>query len=102
MIAQSLSVQVKGVLDKEEVLFAKTQSYLYGAHVVVGTPDCLAELSQQPNAQTVMAHVQAVAVDEVDACFEVGLHPSKPESCPRVGLGVCSPSFPTFPYRAAD
>eukprot|EP00891_Asterochloris_glomerata_P003480 jgi/Astpho2/3480/Aster-08115 len=63
-------LKVKGVLDKEEVLFAKTQSYLYGAHVVVGTPDCLAELSQQPNAQPVMAHVRAVAVDEVDACFE--------------------------------
>ena len=74
-IANSFPVQVKGVLDKEEVLFAKTQSYLYGAHVVVGTPDCLAELSQQPSAQPVMAHVQAVAVDEVDACFEVGLQP---------------------------
>ena len=92
--ANSLPVQVKGVLDKEEVLFAKTQSYLYGAHVVVGTPDCLAELSQQPNAQPVMAHVKAVAVDEVDACFEVGLQPSEQASCPRT-WGLSLVPFPT-------
>ena len=97
MIATFLAVQVKGVLDKEEVLFAKTQSYLYGAHVVVGTPDCLAELSQQPNAQPVMAHVRAVAVDEVDACFEVGLQPCEQEGCTETGFGVWFPSPPSYP-----
>ena len=92
-------MQVKGVLDKEEVLFAKTQSYLYGAHVVVGTPDCLAELSQQPNAQPVMAHVQAVAVDEVDACFEVGLKTVSK----RAALGHASVRGPPFhlPYQSS-
>ena len=64
-------LQVKGVLDKEEVLFAKNKGYLYGTHVVVGLPQCLAEASKEPHAVAVMQHTLAVAVDEVDACFLV-------------------------------
>ena len=66
-------MQVKGVLDQEEVLFAKNKGYLYGTHVVVGLPECLAEASKAPHAVAVMQHTRAVAVDEVDACFLVRL-----------------------------
>lgn len=59
------------MLDKEEVLFAKNKGYLYGTHVVVGLPQCLAEASKEPHAVAVMQHTLAVAVDEVDACFLV-------------------------------
>ena len=67
------AVQVKGVLDKEEVLFAKNKGYLYGTHVVVGLPECLAEASKEPHAVAIMQHTLAVAVDEVDACFLVSM-----------------------------
>ena len=67
-------LQVKGVLDQEEVLFAKNKGYLFGTHVVVGLPECLAEASKAPHAVPVMQHTRAVAVDEVDACFLVSLH----------------------------
>lgn len=66
-------MQVKGVLDQEEVLFAKNKGYLYGTHVVVGLPECLVEASKAPHAVPVMQHTRAVAVDEVDACFLVRL-----------------------------
>ena len=62
---------MKGVLDTEEVLFAKNKGYLYGTHVVVGLPDCLAEASKEPHPVDIMKHTLAVAVDEVDACFLV-------------------------------
>ncbi|DBA95016.1 hypothetical protein WJX77_005449 [Trebouxia sp. C0004] len=62
-------LKVKGVLDQEEVLFAKNKGYLYGTHVVVGLPECLVEASKAPHAVPVMQYTKAVAVDEVDACF---------------------------------
>ncbi|DBA85379.1 TPA: hypothetical protein ACH3X2_006058 [Trebouxia sp. C0005] len=62
-------LKVKGVLDQEEVLFAKNKGYLYGTHVVVGLPECLVEAGKAPHAVPVMQHTRAVAVDEVDACF---------------------------------
>ncbi len=71
VLRESCSVQVKGILDKEEVLFAKNRGYLYGTHVVVGLPECLAEASREPHAVPIMQHTRAVAVDEVDACFLV-------------------------------
>lgn len=74
-------VQVKGLLDKEEVLFAKNKGYLFATHVVVGLPDCLAEASKEPHAVSIMQHTLAVAVDEVDACFLV----SQPIPIPEVG-----------------
>lgn len=52
-------------------MFAKNKGYLYGTHVVVGLPQCLAEASKEPHAVAVMQHTLAVAVDEVDACFLV-------------------------------
>lgn len=66
-------MQVKGVLDTEEVLFAKNKGYLWGTHVVVGLPECLAEASKEPHAIPIMQHTRAVAVDEVDACFLVSV-----------------------------
>ncbi|KAK9816599.1 hypothetical protein WJX72_002558 [[Myrmecia] bisecta] len=63
-------IKVKGLLDKEEVLLAKNNGYLRSVHVVVGTPACLAEVCSEPNALPVMQAVKAVAVDEVDACFQ--------------------------------
>lgn len=53
------------------MLFAKNKGYLWGTHVVVGLPECLAEASKEPHAIPIMQHTRAVAVDEVDACFLV-------------------------------
>lgn len=64
------------MLDKEEVLFAKHKGYLFGAHVVVGLPACLAEATKAPDAVPIMQHTKAVAVDEVDACFLVSVDSS--------------------------
>ena len=58
---------MKGVLDKEEVLRAKNNGWLFASHVVVGTPQCLAELATPPNAFPLTACLRAFAVDEVDA-----------------------------------
>ncbi|CAL8467542.1 g7080 [Coccomyxa elongata] len=60
-------VRVKGVLDKEEVVRAKNNGWLFASHVVVGTPQCLAELATPPNAFPLTACLRALAVDEVDA-----------------------------------
>jgi hypothetical protein len=51
-------VNVRGILDKEEVLWTKTAGYVSDCHVVVGTPDCLAEVLQEPNATRVMQHTK--------------------------------------------
>lgn len=59
--------QVRGVLDKEEVLRGKNNGWLFASHVVVGTPQCLAELAVTPNAFPLTACLKALAVDEVDA-----------------------------------
>eukprot|EP00892_Ulva_mutabilis_P011443 jgi/Ulvmu1/8671/UM047_0009.1 len=61
-------VQVRGILDKEEVLRAKAAGYVEGCHIVVGTPDCLAEVMQEPQALEIMQHTKVVVVDEADAC----------------------------------
>jgi hypothetical protein len=58
---------VKGVLDKEEVLRAKNNGWLFATHVVVGTPECLAELVMEPNPYPLTDCLKALAVDEVDA-----------------------------------
>lgn len=55
------AVQVRGILDKEEVLRAKAAGYVDGCHVVVGTPDCLAEVLQQPNALEIVQHTKVRA-----------------------------------------
>jgi len=71
-------LQVKGVLDKEEVLRAKHNGHLFATHVVVGTPECLAELSVQPSAFPLSSCLRAIAVDEVDGYSQVTpcQHPS--------------------------
>jgi len=68
--------QVKGVLDKEEVLRAKNNGWLFACHVVVGTPQCLAELATPPEAFPLAACLRALAVDEVDAYPKVHLSPA--------------------------
>lgn len=68
-----LLLQVKGVLDKEEVLRSKNNGWLFAAHVVVGTPECLAELAMEPNPYPITACLKALAVDEVDAYTKVAL-----------------------------
>lgn len=49
-------IQVRGCLDKEEVLRAKNAGYLHRCHVVVGTPRCLAECLAEPSPLQVMQH----------------------------------------------
>ena len=83
-------MQVKGVFDKEEVLFAKNKGYLYGTHVVVGLPQCLVEASKEPSAVPIMQHTRAVAVDEVDACFLV----QPVVTLPVPGNSPCHPCSP--------
>ncbi|KAK9856421.1 hypothetical protein WJX84_004394, partial [Apatococcus fuscideae] len=63
-------IKVRGILDKEEVLFAKNDNYLFGVHVVVGLPSTLAELITEPNAHELFRALRIIAVDEADACFQ--------------------------------
>ena len=42
-----------------QVLRAKAAGYLNHCHVVVGTPEALAEVGEAPNAFPVMAHTKA-------------------------------------------
>lgn len=84
--------QVKGVLDKEEVLLAKHQEYLRHVHVVVATPAALAELLAEPDARPVMSHVKAIAIDEVDACLKVSLRPHLRVSRDSLETSVSFPS----------
>ncbi len=83
---------MRGLLDKEEVLWAKTRGLLRGAHLLVATPAALAEAMAPPDAALdALRHARLLVVDEVDACFQVGSRrPSLPQ--PR-------PSF--SPLRAA-
>ena len=62
---------MKGCLDKEEVLRAKNNGWLFATSVVVGTPECLAELCTEPCAVRLTACLRAIAVDEVDAYSQV-------------------------------
>ena len=41
------------------MIWTKTVGYVDDCHVVVGTPDCLAEVLQDPNAQEVLQHTKA-------------------------------------------
>lgn len=52
-------ITVKGCLDKEEVLRAKNANYLRSCHVVVGTPECLAECLTGPESIPIMQHTKA-------------------------------------------
>ncbi|CAL5219427.1 g1256 [Coccomyxa viridis] len=82
-------IKVKGVLDKEEVLRAKHNGHLFATHVVVGTPECLAELSVQPSAFPLSSCLRAIAVDEVDGYSQEqneSLDFILSEACSREGL----------------
>ncbi len=78
-----IGLQVKGVLDKEEVLRAKLNGHLFATHAVVGTPECLAELSVQPSAFPLASCLRAIAVDEVDG-YSQALPPAF-----GAGEGIC-------------
>ena len=63
---------------------SKTLGYLKGVHVLVATPDNLAEVLQFPEFSSMFDDLKAVAIDEVDACFKVPPLPrsqSKQMSC---------------------
>ena len=90
--AWAVGAQVKGVLDKEEVLRAKHKGHLFATAVVVGTPECLAELAVQPSAFPLCACLRAIAVDELDGYSEVIMTPDsqqkpclKGRHCPILG-----------------
>lgn len=66
---------MRGILTEEEVEMSKMIGYLRGIHVLVSTPEQLAELSRLPEAKDLFTDLQAVAVDEVDACFKARILP---------------------------
>ena len=55
---------------------AKASGYLKGVHVLVATPDNLATVRGMRGYEEMFTDLKAVAVDEVDACFNVGFSPS--------------------------
>ena len=64
---------MRGLLDKEELLWAKTSGLLAGADLLVATPAALAEAMAEPSAVAdALRHARLLVVDEVDACFQVG------------------------------
>lgn len=63
-------LKVRGLLTDQEVLMSKTIGYLKGAHVVIATPDNLAEVHKFPEFRGLFNDLKAVAIDEVDACFK--------------------------------
>ena len=40
--------QVKGCLNRDEMVAATSGSYLQRVHVVVGTPECVAQVANEP------------------------------------------------------
>lgn len=72
-IKHALSLQVRGLLNSQEVLMSKTIGYLKGVHVLVATPDNLAEVLRFPEFRSLFDDLKAIAIDEVDACFKVVL-----------------------------
>ena len=63
---------MRGILNEEEVELARSGvGYLKGVHVVIATPDCLAQVLQLPEFASIFLDLKAVAIDEVDACFLV-------------------------------
>lgn len=64
-------MQVRGLLDKEEVLLAKTGDLLETADLLVATPEALAEALADPNPKLeALQHTRLLVIDEVDACFQ--------------------------------
>ena len=62
-------VRVKGLVLEDEVDQAVEQRYLYGAHVVVGTPKLIAEAMAR-GVKIIGSDCRAIVVDEADACFK--------------------------------
>lgn len=72
---------------------SKTIGYLRGVHVLVATPDNLAEVQRFPEFKSIFDDLKAIAIDEVDACFKVrdSILPKRPIIC--ILNAVCQ-SFP--------
>mmetsp|Transcript_16428 Transcript_16428/g.49215 ORF Transcript_16428/g.49215 Transcript_16428/m.49215 type:complete len:579 (+) Transcript_16428:69-1805(+) len=65
------NMKVRGLLDKEEVLLAKTGDLLETADLLVATPEALAEALADPNPKLeALQHTRLLVIDEVDACFQ--------------------------------
>jgi len=79
-VSAKARAQVRGVLDEAEAAAAGEGAWLRGAHVVVGMPAHLAAVAAGPAGSGLWAGVRAVAVDEADACLQVGEH------CPNLNL----------------
>lgn len=89
-------IKVKGCLDTEEVLRAKNAGTLRGAHVVVGTPECLAECLEEPSAFPVMQHSKVRAASVGSACQNHPCRPGGPWPCmdtPLWGRSALSPEL---------
>jgi hypothetical protein len=65
-------------MDEAEAAAAGDGAWLRGAHVVVGTPAHLAAAAAGPAGPELWAGVRAVAVDEADACLQVGAQRANP------------------------
>lgn len=63
-------LKVRGLLSEEEVEAAKASGYLRGVHILVATPKNLVTVRRLPEFQTMFNDLKALAVDEVDACFQ--------------------------------
>jgi hypothetical protein len=90
--------QVRGVLDDAEAAAAGGGAWLRGAHVVVGTPAHLAAAAAGPAGPELWAGVRAVAVDEADACLQVGAQRRNPNPMHKRRAPVVR-SFPTTRAR---
>lgn len=62
-------LRIKGLILEDEVDQAVEQRYLYGAHVVVGTPQLIAEAMER-GVSVITKDCRAIVVDEADACFK--------------------------------
>jgi superfamily II DNA/RNA helicase len=63
-------LRVKGLILEDEVEQAVEHQYLFGAHVVVGTPDLIFEAISR-GVTVVGKDCRAIVVDEADACFKL-------------------------------
>lgn len=81
-------LKVKGLLLPDEVEMAVLDRYIAGAHVVVGTPDLVAEALER--GVEVAQYCEVVVVDEVDACYSE--YPQQMELIMKAALGEFSVS----------
>lgn len=87
------------------MLLAKNGGSLRNVHVVIGTPDAVAEAAVAPNAVPILTAVKALAVDEADACLQVCEGPCAPcpvgTACSHHGLRQCLLTADSRPAQEA-